>query len=315
MTTFVNPFWSQDVWTRIDDGVKDSMKDIRVAQRVFQTWPLPKLTSVPADTFDPDTMSIIEGEMIPYVELVVEFPLTNGQVNDESGGLTACTLSRFAARSLALAEDIIILRGRDKELPQGVRIESGEKTIGAGLLGLAHERKITVRPPDPHYPTNSGAEILKAIAEGIKLLDDEQQARPYALIEGTNAWAATWGSVISGDPAYCILDQQKVLGRGLYGTPAMPPDTGLLIALGSDTTTIYIGADPVTEFTHRDGAGKYFFRTSERIQPVARDRRAFVQLDFSYLSPARHEQENNEAARQRAEATGRQYPAKPKADG
>lgn len=314
MTTSVNPFWSQDVWNRIDEGVKNSMRDIRVAQNVFHTWPLSG-TQVPADIFDPETMCIVEGVTIPYVELVVEFSLTNGQVNDESADLTACTLSKFAARSLALAEDIIILQGRDTDLPQGVRIESGEKTIGAGLLGLAHERKIIVRPPDPHYPTNSGAEILRAISDGIALLDREGQAKPYALIEDTNAWAATWGSVINGEPAYCVLDRPNVLGRGIYGTPAMPRDTGLLIALGSEPTTIYVGTDPVTEFTHQEGVGRYFFRTFERIQTVARDSRAFVRLDFSYLSHARHEEENSEATRQRAGAAGRQHLAKPETDG
>jgi hypothetical protein len=37
------------------------------------------------------------------------FPLTNGQVNDDSNGTTAHTLSKLAAKSLALAEDLILL--------------------------------------------------------------------------------------------------------------------------------------------------------------------------------------------------------------
>ena len=291
MTTPGNPFWTDDVWNSIDQGIKNSMGDIRVAQNVFPPSPLYNTTSVPADIFDPDTMRIAEGITLPYVELAVEFSLTNGQVNEEPDGSTARTLSKLAARSLALAEDIIILRGGDTNLPRGVRIESGEKTIGHGLLGLAHERRITVEPPDRDYPTNSGAEILRAISDGIALLDDEQQAKPYALIEGTNAWAATWGSVINGEPAFCVLNQPSVLGRGIYGTPAMPHDTGLLIALGGDATTIYIGAEPATQFTHQEAGGRYFFRTFERIQHVARDHRAFVRLDFSYVSHARHDEE------------------------
>ena len=297
MSTPGNPFWTDDVWNNIDQGVKNSMGDIRVAQNVFPASPLYNTTSVPADIFDPDTMRIAEGITIPYVELAVEFSLTSGQVNEESDGSTACTLAKLAARSLALAEDIIILRGGDIELPRDVRIESGEKTIGHGLLGLAHERRITVEPPDRNYPTNSGAEILRAISDGIALLNDEQQAKPYALIEGTDAWAATWGSVINGEPAYNVLSQPSVLGRGIYGTPAMPRDTGLLIALGGDATTIYVGAEPATQFTHQESGGRYFFRTFERIQYVARDHRAFVRLDFSYLSHARHDAEDNEAAR------------------
>ena len=77
-------------------------------------------------------MSIREGHTVPYVELAVEFPLTNGQVNEDPAGCTAITLSKLAAKSLALAEDAIILQGGDVELPQGVRIESGEEAVSTG---------------------------------------------------------------------------------------------------------------------------------------------------------------------------------------
>ena len=306
-------FWDAQVWASIDEGVTTSMGAIRVAQNVFPTEPLPNTTSVPADIFDPEKMSIVEGLTRPYVELAVEFTLTNGQVNDDPTGCTAITLSKLAAKSLALAEDEIILQGRDAELPQGVRIESGEEAIGNGLLGLAYERKIIVQPPDPHVPTNSGGEILKAITEGIALLTKEVQAPLFALIEDTNAFAATWGSVINGEPIYAVLN--PVLAGGIHGTGGMPPDTGLLIALGGDPTTIYIGADAATEPTQRGSRGLYYFRTFERIQCVARDHRAFVRLDFSYLSRAGHEEETSEAARQRGGAAGREHQAKPGAGG
>jgi uncharacterized linocin/CFP29 family protein len=306
-------FWTPDVWTSIDDGVATSIGAIRVVQNVFPACPLPNTNSVPADIFDFKNMSIAEGECLPFVELAVEFSLTNGQVNDDPSGSTAITLSKLAAKSLALAEDMTILRGKDGDLPRGVRIESGEKAVKDGLLGLVNEQTIIVQRPDQDAPTNSGGEILAAIAKGIALLTKEGQAKPYALIEDTNAWAATWGSVINGEPAYCILNQ--VLTGGIYGTGAMPPDTGLLIALGGDPTTIYVGTDAVTEPTQQERSGLYSFREFERIQFVARDPRAFVKLDFGYLSQARHEEESSEAVRQRSEAAGRPYPAKPKADG
>jgi uncharacterized linocin/CFP29 family protein len=291
-------FWNDQVWASIDEGVTASIGAIRVAQKVFPPWPLPNTTWVPADIFDPVAMSIAEGVSKPYIELAVEFKLTNGQVKNDPTGSTAITLSKLAAKSLALAEDIIILQGGDTALPQGVQIESGEPSVPHGLLGLANQQTIIVQPPDPDAPTNSGGEILAAIAQGIKLLTNEVQACPFALIEDTNAWAATWGSVINGEPAYCVLDQ--VLTGGIYGTGAMPPNTGLLIARGGDPTTIYIGADAVTEPTQQASAGLYSFRTFERIQFVARDPRAFVRLDFSYLSStttdAGEEEENSEAA-------------------
>ena len=276
-----NGFWTAPVWQAIDDGVSKAVSAIRVVQTIIPGTLLTGVTSVPADVFNPERMSIAEGQTKPYLELAVEFPLTNGQVNADATGAAATALAKFAAKSLALAEDLVILRGRNATLPPTVTIESGEDSLGEGLLGLTAGRVVNVQPPDPDAPTNSGGSILSAISHGIALLTAGQQAPPYALIEDTNAFAATWGSVINGAPTYSVLHQ--LLTGGVSGSAAMPANTGLLISLGGDPTTIYVDTDPTTEPTHQDGSGKYFFRTYERIQVVARDPRAFVRLDFSHL--------------------------------
>lgn len=278
MATNRDGFWTASVWQSIDDGVSKAVAAIRVVQTIIPATQLTGVTSVPADQFNPDKMSISEGLTKPYIELAVEFSLTNGQVNADPAGSTATTLAKFAAKSLALAEDLVILQGRIPTLPNTVKIESGENSLGEGLLGLTDKQVIKVRPPDLKVPTNSGGSILSAISEGIALLTAGQQAPPYALIEDTIAFAATWGSVINGAPTYSVLNQ--LLTGGVSGTAAMPPKTGLLISLGGDPTAIYVDTDPTTEPTHQDGAGKYFFRTYERIQVVARDSRAFVKLEF-----------------------------------
>jgi hypothetical protein len=286
MVTSINRagFWNEQVWATIDEGVTKAIGPIRVAQQVFPTVLFANATSVPADEFNPQKMSISEGLTKPFVELAVGFPLTNGQVTQDSAGMTATTLAKLAAKSLALAEDLIFLQGGDVDLPKAVRIESGGESLGDGILGLvpSHHR-IVVDAPNPNAPTNSGGVILAAVAKGIALLTAELQAPPFALIEDTGAYAATWGSVINGGPAYTVLN--ALLAGGIFCTGAMPANTGLLVALGGDPTTIYSGTDPVTEPTHKSGTGQYLFRTFERVQFVARDPRSFVRLDFTYLGP------------------------------
>jgi uncharacterized linocin/CFP29 family protein len=282
MTTTVNRagFWTDQVWASIDDGVAKSVTAIRVVEKVFPTVQMPDVNSVPADKFDPEHMSITEGITKPYVELAVEFQLTNGQVNADAAGNTAMALSKLAAKTLALGEDMLLLQGKEAALPKTVRIESGDDTLGSGLVGLARHQ-VDVHAPKGNAPTNSGAEILAAVSKGIALLTSDQQAPPYALIAGTDAIAAMWGTVINGSPAYTVLT--AVLTGGIYGTSAMPSSAALLIALGGDPTTIYSGIDATTEPTHKAGAGRYFFRTFERVQFVARDPRAFIKLEFPYL--------------------------------
>jgi uncharacterized linocin/CFP29 family protein len=281
-------FWTDAVWSSLDDGVSKAVGAVRVVQKVFPTVQLPDVTSVPADQFDPVKMSIAEGATKPYAELAVQFSLTSGQVTADPTGSTAITLAKFAAKDLALAEDMVILQGEHPQppLPATVRLESGGHSLGHGILGLAHSRVVAVHAPDPGAPTNSGGQILAAVSKGLALLTKDMQAPPYAMLLDTDAFAATWGSVINGAPTYSVLN--SVLTGGVYGTGALPANTGLLIALGGDPTTIYFGNDPVTEPTHRDGAGINYFRTFERLQFVARDPRAFVKLEFpAAAAPAR----------------------------
>jgi hypothetical protein len=286
MTTTTNRagFWNDQVWTSIDDGVSKTVTAIRVVEKVFPTAQLPDVNSVPADEFDPKEMSITEGITKPYMELAVEFQLTNGQVNSDAAGTTAIALSKLAAKTLAVGEDFLILQGKHGERPEKLKIESGADSLNSGLIGLA-KHHVEVAAPDKGAPTNSGAEILAALSKATALLTSNQQAPPYAMIAGTDAAAAMWGTVINGSPAYTVLS--SLLTGGIYGTSAMPARTALLIALGGDPTTVYLGVDATTEPTHKGGAGRYFFRTFERVQCVARDARAFVKLEFSYLARAK----------------------------
>jgi uncharacterized linocin/CFP29 family protein len=279
--------WTDQVWRSLDDAVKCQVGNIRVAQKVFPTAQLAGVTAVPADVFDPNTISISEGQTKAYLEIAVKFPLTYGQVNEDGCGRTALTLAKLAAKSLALAEDTAILQGDGAvaSIP-GVSIESGKGSTGKGLLGLvSQENTIDVKAPDQNNPTNSGGEILAAIAKGIAILTAEVQTQPFGLILDTDAFAETWGSVINGVPAYTVLN--PVLTGGIYGTASMPADTGLLVALGGEPIKIFFSADPMTEHTQKDEDGRYFFREFERIQFVASDSRALVRLNFPPLNTQR----------------------------
>jgi hypothetical protein len=274
--------WTDAIWQQIDDSVKNTAMGIRVAQQVFSTTQLTDVTSIPADIFNPEHMRITEGITKPYIEISVEFPLTNGQVNGDTAGQTALTLATLASKSMALAEDLIFFQGDGVHLPPAVRIESGRESAGRGLVGLVPPNHVIAIPPaDRHRPTNSGEGILAAVAQGISLLTFDLQAPDFKLILDTNAYAATWGSVVNGVPTYTVLGQ--VLTGGIYGTGAMPPNTGLLVATGGNPTTIYYSDDPMTEETFRDRDGKFYFRVFERVNIVAKDPRCFVRLDFPHL--------------------------------
>jgi len=275
--------WNDNVWAAIDNDVKKAVGAIRVAQKVFPSVQLGNATSVPADDIDARQMTISEGSTKPYVELSVKFLLTSGQVKADPTGTAVTILAKRAATYLANAEDMVLLQGAGStetgavRLAAQVAIEAGAASIKkGGIVGLAAQ-KVSVNPSGS--PKNSGENILKAIEDGISRLTDALQAPPTALILHTNASAATSGSVINHVPTNEVLS--PLLTGGIYASPAMPANIGLLIALGGDPTTIYLGSDPVTEMTQQESGGRYAFRIFERIQYVARDAGAFVALDFS----------------------------------
>jgi uncharacterized linocin/CFP29 family protein len=228
-------------------------------------------------------MRITEGKTKPYIEISVEFSLTNGQVTGDPAGSTAQALATMAAKYLALAEDRIFYRGTSElELPEWVKIESGRESIFRdGLVGMGVP-PIEIAQLQSAVPTNSGAGIYAAIVEGISRLTRLLQAPDFSLILDTEAYALTWGSVLNGEPTGDALNQ--LITGGVYNTGAMPPRTGLLVALGGSPTTIYFSDDPKVEMTHRDQKGKFYFRVFERVQIVARDVRAFVTLTYPSTS-------------------------------
>jgi hypothetical protein len=69
-----NWFLEQSGVGSIDDGVTKAVRAIRVVQKVFPTVQLANATSVPADVFYPERISIEEGHILPFIEFAVEFP-------------------------------------------------------------------------------------------------------------------------------------------------------------------------------------------------------------------------------------------------
>lgn len=272
------------VWAAIDQGVNNTLKNIRVVQTVISGTPLAGL-SVPQETVDFRKLSIEEGLTLPYIEIAVNFSLSSGQVQDPSGA-AAVRLAKLAAKDLALAEDLLFLQGEAgrKLFPSTVRIESGEKFLGKGLLGLIDSKPIQVRPGG-HSAGDSGENILAAVVEGLARLSATQSG-PYYLVADLHSFIATSGMTINGIPTTQVLTP-ALLGGSICSSAAMPANTALLIATGGDPTTIYVDTDPTTEPTRQDDVGRYAFRTYERVQYVASDPRAFVMLDFSKLGLAK----------------------------
>lgn len=289
--------WNESVWKEINEAVVAEMGKVRTAQKVFPTTLLDtNPTQIPNDVINFTDLSIKEGQTKQFVEIYHEFPLTTTQVTQEAVNKTCKTLARMAAKAIALAEDAILFQGQKAILPANVKADSVD-AAGDGLLGEATPEGANNDDPNKvsepivvRLQTTSqtgetkpgvtyGENTFSAVAEGIARLTAKAQAPKFALFLPVKAYADTFVPPSNASLVTTAERIKPLVEGGFMETVTLPKDSGLLVALAGDPTSLYLGREITTEFVRKDSS-KYYFRVVERIQFVARDPRAFVLLKF-----------------------------------
>ena len=197
----------------------------------------------------------------------------------------------MAAKALALAEDIVIFQGRNGKL--GAVKEDQVEAAGQGLLGEASPRDaddsdlrkvskpIDIKQLAPARPgVIYGENVFSAVVEGIAKLVSKGQAPNYALFLPTGVYADTFVPPSNGSLVTTADRIRPLVEGGFYGTGTLPPNKGLLVALGGEPTRLCMGREANTEFERRQGGREYIFRVSERFNFIERDPRSLVALNF-----------------------------------
>jgi uncharacterized linocin/CFP29 family protein len=284
--------WSPAIWGEIDKSVTTQVGQIRIGQKVFPSVPMPTSQVVPADQLDAVSRGLVEGRTKPFIELSIDFPLTQSQLESEQTERSGSKLSSFWARQLVLAGDALLFQGKDAALPAGVNA-TNKDSAEAGLLGKAASVIVVDTDPKKGYPES----VFAAVAEGIAKLVDAGHPGPYALILESSVFADTYRpqQVAGSGTLVTVADRISALvPGGFYSTGTLlvkppvaiavaggkPLKTGLLASLGGHPTTIYVGGEATTAFTQSDTGGNLRFRVFERMQFTALDGAAFVRLEF-----------------------------------
>lgn len=278
--------WTPDIWTDINQAVLNVIGPIRVVQKVFQSTNMSNAANVPKDEFDADKMRIAEGKTKPLIEISVEFSLTQSQVDNEATLHTGKSLAKLAARSLALAEDTLLLQGADAKLPANVRV-TNKDSAEHGLLGVDQDHRVHVKHLGSSSGTSAifGGNLFTAVTQGIAELNKDGQPGPYALILESSVYADAFSPL----PTTLVTTADRLtplLEGGFYSSGSLPKNTGLLTSLGGEPTTIYVAQDAITAYTQENKDGSQLFRVFERVQFVAREKTAFVNLAFEQAARA-----------------------------
>src|SRR4051812_5103511 len=93
--------WPQPLWQEINEAVVKEAAKVRVMQKVFPTTILDATKmEVPNEVINFRDLSIQEGGTKPFIEIYLEFALSNTQVASEAERKTCRTLARMAAKAI-----------------------------------------------------------------------------------------------------------------------------------------------------------------------------------------------------------------------
>jgi uncharacterized linocin/CFP29 family protein len=270
--------WNPQIWSVIDKAVQEEVGRIRVGQKVFPTVKTPGAANVPADQYNAaggGTLTMNEGVTRPFIELSFAFQLTQAQIDNEADLQTARKLARRAARSMAQAEDRLLLQG-NVALPAGVNARNAA-LAGNGLVDFANWDYWVNRVPPPRQ---GWREItFQGVTWGIAALTNSGHPGPYALLLSTGVFADAQAPE-QNMPTTAERLMAMITG-GFYQAGEMLDSRALLVSLGGEPTTLYLAQDATLAFNQQDANGNYRFRVFERFQYVAREAEAFVRLRFA----------------------------------
>ena len=179
-----NQVWTPDIWAGIDGAVSEAVGQVRVLQKVIPATLVPGAQNVPDEIVLPNG-SIQEGATKPLLELGATFPLTQSQVDDEFTLHFGQRRAIQIAKSVALAEDVALLRGSTAALGGNVQARS-RAAAGRGLLWEASSNyMVNGFGVDPN-------QLFTDLVICIATLNDLGQPGPYALILESGAFANTY---------------------------------------------------------------------------------------------------------------------------
>lgn len=307
MATKPSDWDQQTIWQDIIESVRAEINKVRVSTLGIDkfTFESDPPTTIPNEVIDFKNFRIVERATKGFVEIQAEFMLSQTQVDQEAKLHTARTLAVMAAKAIALGEDAYFFQSSNREpqpddanpvrFPGNITIKNWNRKEDLGLLAEANPgdandgdlSKVTLPINvlrSPKSLATWGENTFKAVTAGIARLESKGQAREYALFLPTEAYADTFAPP---SPASLVTTADRIkplVMRGFYSSAVLPPEEGLLIALGGEPMKLFIGPVATVKYD-RLVQGDYFFQVVERVQYIVRDPRAMVLLKFQGQTP------------------------------
>jgi uncharacterized linocin/CFP29 family protein len=280
--------WSDEQWSRVSKTVQESAQKARIAAQFLPTSLEPDATAVavPDLTLNFNLLASqppnrrLEVDSTPQTfltTLAVNVVLTSQEAGDPN--LSAALIQfRRAASIIARLEDALIFRGQSGP---------GAQPPGCGGLPLVfdigaggHQPGLIAVAPLPFWPRQSvpvppgGPQLADRIIQSIGLLEAAGHSGPFACVLGQDRY-----SDLHTPAEGLVLPRDRVLPfleGPLLRSSTIPPDHGMVVALGTASQEIVVSSELHVRFLQITTEPRFVFRVSERIALRVADWSAIV---------------------------------------
>jgi len=272
--------WSDEQWSRASKTVQQEAQRARVAGQFLPSTVHPDATATAVPNqglfydrpgrLPPEQRMVVDHNPTTFfTSLAVNVVLTSQEAADPEMA-TALIQLRRAANLIARLEDALLFRGQREEgaTPPGVGtlpavFEVGMGGAQPGLLALAGDTPLNVGRRIPVPAGADGQELAANIIAAIGLLEERGHNRPFACVLGqqlyTDLHSPTDSMVMPRDRVVPALEGP------LLRSSTLPPDHGIVVALGGSPIEIVVSSELHVRFLQITTEPRFVLRVSERI--------------------------------------------------
>ena len=262
--------WTEEQWARVRQVIQEEANRARVGATFLPLYgPLPPDTDfVPADviSYPPknklDWMAIEDTTTVPVPTLQVKVFVRGAQMSDPEM-TSVLQLFRRAANVLARLEDALIFRG---QTAPGELQREGVGTLPPIWKVLGGDKSRGLLPDSK--PTTSGVtgnDLVALVSKAITRLEGKGHFGPFATVLGHGFF----DSAQTPNDDSLVLPQDRIIpflgGGPLLRTSTLPPQSGVVVALGGAPVDLVVATDVSLNFLQVTTDPMFVFRVFEKI--------------------------------------------------
>jgi uncharacterized linocin/CFP29 family protein len=300
--------WTEEQWNLVQQTVRDEASKVRVAASFLpvhgplspdaEVAPLQEIKSentadsgyslipggqpefsAPRQRGEPEErLSVDDLQTRPLTTVSVNVYLKRAQAAQPDLS-SALIMFRRAANIIARVEDSLVFAGQTgpNPPPKDINVEPHifRVTGGAHFDGLVDCAK-NQQPPNTVETGTEGEEVVTAVVEGIKVLENRGYLAPFALVLGPELFVAAYHP---NDSLVLPADRIKPLLDGpLLRSSTIKDKEGVLVSLAGKLIDILVASDISVRVLQETLEPRYVFRVSQRFTLRIKDKDAMVAL-------------------------------------